>query len=531
MDVLFVVPSMSPYLVQECRGSLELARILKSHGISVDLLRYWQADSQLDDFARLVANIAERVEELNPRIVSFYCRCDVYHIVLSVSREIKIRRPDMTILFGGPQSEVIARETLKHFPCVDYICCGEGETTIFPLVRSILSGHPDISVDGLAYTRDDGTIIQNKLPRLIDDNYTIDYNYYQFIPRAVIENSIQTTIEVGRGCPFDCSFCSSKLFWKRKFRLRAIDDILGEVRYIYETYGLKVMRFEHDIFTADKRRLRTFCERLIESGMPISWGCSSRADTVDDETILLMRKAGLKNIYFGIETGSERMQSIIHKELNIEKSKRILQSCLDVGVEVTASFMYGFPQETEDDVRDTLNLMCDLLDMGIQRVQAHLVDFLQGTELFDEYKNQLVFDSMVSNIATQFGISECGFIQEQPDIFSAFFNYPSELRSILDRVEDFIRCFMRFRGSMRQMRVLMGGDAMVMYKSFRAVANDMANQKGGESGGKVGLRLRKGRDFHKDDIKTVREFYSRFDKGTMGDILAAFAGEVREGKR
>ena len=433
MDILFVVPSMSPYLLQECRGSLELARILKSNGVSVDLLRYWQADSQLDDFGILVANIARRVEELNPRIVSFYCRCDVYHIVLSVSKEIKSRHPDMMILLGGPQAEISARETLRNFPCVDYICCGEGETTIFPFVSSILSGHPDVSVDGLTYIRDDGAIIQNKLPKLIDDNYTIDYNYYQFIPRFIIENSGQTAIEVGRGCPFNCSFCSSKTFWKRKFRLRDINDILDEVRYIYETYGIKVMRFEHDIFTADKRRLQMFCEKLIESGMPIYWRCSSRVDTVDEETIFLMRKAGLKSVFFGIETGSERMQSIIHKDLNIEKSKRMLQSCLDAGVEVTASFMYGFPQETEDDFRDTLNLMCDLLDMGIQRVQVHLVDFLQGTELFDKYKNQLVFDSKVSNIATQFGVSECSFIQEHPNIFSAFFNYPSELRSILDQ--------------------------------------------------------------------------------------------------
>ena len=241
MDILFVVPSMSPYLLQECRGSLELARILKSNGVSVDLLRYWQADSQLDDFGILVANIARRVEELNPRIVSFYCRCDVYHIVLSVSKEIKSRHPDMMILLGGPQAEISARETLRNFPCVDYICCGEGETTIFPFVSSILSGHPDVSVDGLTYIRDDGAIIQNKLPKLIDDNYTIDYNYYQFIPRFIIENSGQTAIEVGRGCPFNCSFCSSKTFWKRKFRLRDINDILDEVRYIYETYGIKVI--------------------------------------------------------------------------------------------------------------------------------------------------------------------------------------------------------------------------------------------------------------------------------------------------
>ena len=84
---------------------------------------------------------------------------------------------------------------------------------------------------------------------------------------------------------------------------------------------------------------------------------------------------------------------------------------------------------------------------------------------------------------------------------------------------------------MQQARVLMGGDAMVMYKSFRAVANDIAQQRAKDGEGKVGLRLRKWRDFHQNDIKTVSKFYSRFDKGTVGDILIAFAEEAWKRKR
>lgn len=525
MEVLFVVPSLSPYLLQECRGSLGLARILESNGISVELLRYWQVDSQFDDFNKLVDNIARHIEKLEPRIVSFYCRCDVYHIVLSVSKKVKARQPNLTIIFGGPQAEVSARNTLRHFPYVDFICCGEGETTIFPLVKSILAGNPDTTVDGLTFVSKDGIIVQNRLPKLIKDNYTIDYNYYKFIPQSVIQNSSNTTIEVGRGCPFNCSFCSSKTFWKRRFRLRDIDDILAEVRFVYETYGIKYIRFEHDIFTADNNRLRKFCKKLIESGMTIFWRCSSRADTIDTETVSLMKRAGLKGIYFGIETGSERMQNIIHKGLNIEKTKEILKSCADAGVEVTASFMYGFPQETEKDIHDTLNMMCDLLDMGINRVQAHLVDFLQGTELFNEYENQLVFDGRVSNIATQFGINDCSFIQEYRDIFSAFFDYPSDLRSMLNLVEDFIRCYMKFRFSMRQMRVLMGGDALEMYKSFKFVVDDRNKRICGKENNNGELRIRKGRDFHKADVETVSAFYSQFNKDDIKKVLVAFEKE------
>ena len=308
--------------------------------------------------------------------------------------------------------------------------------------------------------------------------------------------------------------------------MRDIDDILNEVKYVYETYGIKTIRFEHDIFTMDKNRLRLFCNKLIKSGLPIAWRCSSRIDTVDEEMIHLMKKAGLRSIFFGIETGSERMQSIIHKGLSIDKTKSILKSCIEAGVGVTASFMYGFPQETEADISDTLNLICDLLDMGIQRVQAHLVDFLQGTELFNEYKNQLVFDGSVSNIATQFGVAECSFIQEHLDIFSAFFNYPSELRFVLDKVEDFIRCYMKFRNSMRQMRILMNGNAMEMYKAFRETVNEVNCRESEDNENSGRLRICKGYDFNKVDIKTVIEFYSRFEDRNVKQVFATFAEEV-----
>lgn len=467
MDVLFIVPSMSPYLLQECRGSLELAQILKSNGVSVDLLRYWQADLDLDCFSKLVTNIAKKVDSFNPRIVSFYCRCDVYHVILSVAQTIKKRHPEIVILLGGPQAEISARETLKAFPFIDYICCGEGETTIFPLISSILSGHPNLSVDGLTYINENGVVVQNKLPNLICDNYKMGFACYQLIPHTVITNSSQAVIEVGRGCPFNCSFCSSKTFWKRSFRLRNIDDIIDEVQYIYKIYGIKSIRFEHDIFTADKKRIRAFCEKLIEKKISISWRCSSRADTVDEDTIILMQKAGLKGIFFGVETGSERMQSIIQKNLNIEKTKEIINFCVNLGVKVNASFMYGFPQETEEDFSDTLNLICDLIDMGVQRVQAHLVDFLQGTELYEQYKDQLIFNGRVSNLATQFGILRCNYIQENPQIFAAFFDYPSELRLILDYIEPFLRCYIRFHNNMRKIRAYLGGDTMIMYKRYR----------------------------------------------------------------
>ena len=130
-------------------------------------------------------------------------------------------------------------------------------------------------------------------------------------------------------------------------------------------------------------------------------------------------------------------------------------------------------------------------------------------------------------MATRFGISDCSFMLQDSDIFSAFFDYPSELRFMLDRIEDFLRCYMRFRSSMRQVRALMGGDAMAMYKSFK---NAVTSLEIGKERKNEGLRVHKSRDLREGDIKMVKEFFSRIDQSIMGGVSVVFAEEANGGR-
>lgn len=129
------------------------------------------------------------------------------------------------------------------------------------LLRNDGSLFPE-SVDGLTYRNANGVICQNKFPDFLPDNYKRPYYYYDQIPSNVISNAKRMQIDVGRGCPFSCTYCSTKTFWKRKFRLRNLQDIVDEIQYVNNHFDINTFDFMHDLFTANKRRVLEFVRKF-----------------------------------------------------------------------------------------------------------------------------------------------------------------------------------------------------------------------------------------------------------------------------
>jgi len=137
-DVLFVVPQYKASLRDEFSGTLLLATILKQNNIDVDIYRFYKADKSLG-FHSFVKETADNIISQKPKIVSFYCRCDCYLTDIIIAKRIKEFLPDTYIVFGGPQADVSAYDTLNEIPWVDFCCRGEGETTIYPLFSALLN--------------------------------------------------------------------------------------------------------------------------------------------------------------------------------------------------------------------------------------------------------------------------------------------------------------------------------------------------------------------------------------------------------
>lgn len=434
-DVLFVVPVFETVFSRDCNGTILLATILKEKGMDINIYRYYETKAT-DNFSEFVEDTVKNILARKPKIVSFYCRSDCYLMNIRVAERIKKSNPEIYIVFGGPQADTSAIETIKRIPFVDYCCCGEGETTVFPLFNGLINNNDVSDIPGLTYKNSDGVVISNPRPDMIEDLDTLPFDDYSFTPKEFISCAMKESrsfhLDVGRGCPYNCAYCSTSVFWKRKFRVKSSKRIFQEMIRAEKELGAESFVLDHDLFTANKKKVLEFCRMLKENGFDKSWICSSRADTIDKETIEEMASAGLKRIYIGIETGSSRMQKLTHKNLNLDVAIETIKTLLKNNVGVTASFIYGFPEETEEDVEQTLQVAYRLFEMGVNKIQFHLCTIFPGTEYYDTYKDSLVFSETITDAVGTFGLEENReFIKANKDIFSSYFEYRSELRDRL----------------------------------------------------------------------------------------------------
>ena len=303
---------------------------------------------------------AEALCSSDPNMVGFMTEDESYHHVLQICREIKRIKPDCIIVLGGPHASAVAAATLRSWKCIDYIVRGEGEITFPELIRSCMEDRFR-SVPGVWYRSRHGEVTFGGERPLIGELDALPYPAYELYQPDPGE---EIFFEVGRGCPFQCTFCSTAPFWKRKHRVKSAGRILEELLHVIRLYGIRRMHFTHDLFTTNKAWVREVCQTLLNAGVPVSWTCSSRTDTVDAELLELMGAAGCSAIYFGLESGSPRILSEIRKKIDLTHSFERLRQCRKAGIAANVGFIGGFPSEDEQSLSETFSAYAAAWEMG-----------------------------------------------------------------------------------------------------------------------------------------------------------------------
>lgn len=404
-------------------GILLLDRILVGHEHEVKIISFQPKKDELaiDNYYK---ECAEKILASQPDLVGFSTICVSYPLIILIAQELKHLRPDLTIVFGGIQASLTAKDTLLNFPQVDYIIAGESEIT-FPIFLNCLQNNiPFPENTGTYYRSENGNIEFTGNPKLITDLDSlpiINYEKLNLTPKDSIN------IDIGRGCPFQCYYCCTNNYWNRTFRFRSIQSILDEIKYIYDNFGVNNFLFNHDLLTCNKKVLKELIDGIKNLDFPIRWSCSSRIDTIDPNIIKDMANAGCNIIYFGIETGSPQMQKISKKNLDLSHVFTIIDACRENDVNYYTSFITGMPEETIDDLMQTLELM---YECGKREafLQLHLLTPFQGTDVLHKYQHKLYYDGTVSNVG---GLKvrnekEEEIIKAHPSIFSNFYYIENE---------------------------------------------------------------------------------------------------------
>jgi len=464
-------------------GILSVASILESCVDCPDLvdvnsayLQYAVIGDRLrtDAFAQHIADMAVRS---NADLYGFSSICSTYPLSLRVAREVKRMRPYATILFGGPQASVVDVATMTAFPFVDLILRGETEQTLPNLMERLGDDYEVSEVAGLTF-RDGSAVRRNANAPVIEDLDELPAPAYHL--SNYLRGSKTASIELGRGCPFSCTFCSTNDFFRRKFRLRSPARVLKDMREIAGAYGIRHFDLVHDMFTVDRKRVVAFCDEMLASGDEFTWDCSARTDCVDEELLELMARSGCRGVFFGIETGSRRMQRVIDKDLDPERAEEMLDLAERLQIRTTASLITGFPEERWDDVRDTLQIFMHSARCAHSHPQINLLAPLAGTPIHGAHRHEMVLEDLCSDMSHQ-GLTQSeqdlDLIRQHPDIFPNFYLIPvKELdRNVLFDLKEFlsmaVECFrwllgaidqaddlLRFHSEWRAWRIELRGD-------------------------------------------------------------------------
>lgn len=482
-EILFVNSMETFRIKHEVNGTMILATKLLQAGFDADILRFGQIQGYNEDYDAFIANITGRILESRPRCVSFYTLWPYYHIMLRIARELKAAQPELIIILGGPQASATAAATMEAVDCVDYICSGEGEHTVVPFFDAILNGRErDLEhIPGLYY-RKNGTVVFNDQPIPLCDLNTLPYwDDRLYCPKdGKAEENLQSRdyympIDAGRGCPFNCTFCCSSGFWRRTYRLKSPERIVRDIRYYNEKFGIRSFAFTHDAFTTNEKLVRKICEHIVEEGLDIRWKCTTRVNCLSEDYILKMKEAGLTQIELGIETGSARMQKLTNKKLDLTRAKQIISFLLKNKIQVILFFMYGFPEEQEQDLNETMEMLFSATDLGVLQTSMSFCNFNPGTQITNEYFDELVYEPEMKVLtrSIQFGYEEeLPVIRENKAMFPFFFHLHTPVRDQYQYVTYLAKWYAHFPKSGRYLRRLYRGDNLRFYRDYYEANRD-----------------------------------------------------------
>jgi anaerobic magnesium-protoporphyrin IX monomethyl ester cyclase len=402
------------------QGILYLTSALEDAGFDVDIRDYQLCG--LDDPWEPAA--LARFVERSAAVLGFSCMSYALPLVIEAARLIKQRHPSKVIVLGGIGPSGAGEALLGYCPEIDIIVTGEGERTIVDLMRCIRRGGDPKSVAGLICRDGQTPLTTAPRPRIASMTEIAPPAYRRIdLSRYRLVDS-----QFGRGCPFKCSFCDIAPYWGRLNTHRPIEHYVDELERLVRTYGAQDVFIVDDTFVLSRKVIVQFCDDIVRRGLRFEWGCYARVDLMDEDLIERMAAAGCRKVFYGVESGSNGVLGEIVKETDVETITDVVARSVRHFPFVTASFVWGFPTETLDDLQQTVWLLLYLTSLGASP-QLNLVLPYSYSTLYHQNRDRIVFDPRYSSQLQFYENKNKDWLHEmiagRPDLFSAFYQLPT----------------------------------------------------------------------------------------------------------
>lgn len=333
-------------------GIAYLASVLEVKNIEVEVI-------DMCAYGMHCTELRETLNKCNANLVGISATTPQIPIAFEIAKLVKEISPSCKVVFGGVHPTSLPDESLNN-PYVDFVVRGEGEFTLLELVCRLCSDGDMNGIKGLSYKMGNG-IVHNPPRPLIDnlDNLPYPARHLFHFPDAyyspMVKGKIFADIYTSRGCTGTCLFCNHSIFGY-SFRVRSPENVLGEIEFLMDRYGIDEFHIADDCFSYDIERAIRICDMIIGNKLNIAISCSGglRVDCVTSELLERLRLAGCYRIHFGVESGSEEILRKIGKNITLQQVRDVVAMAREAGIMTVALFMLGNYGENKQTMEETI---------------------------------------------------------------------------------------------------------------------------------------------------------------------------------
>ena len=338
--------------------------------------------------------IKKVVADYQPDVIGVSCAYTSHapdsHEIAALVKEVN---PKILVVFGGAHATACAPLVLKD-KNVDIVVLGEGELVFLELV-SCLERKKDLSQIQSTAQRKKGKIIINPRREFIANLDDLPDPTWHLLPmdiylkrqtktREFSMRTPRTNIITSRGCPGNCVFCSIHAIWGHCWRPRSPERVVSEMEHLIKTYGVREFYVLDDNISIKRDRLIKICDLICKRGLDIRWAAPNGIAlwTLDKTVLKKMKQSGFYRITFGIESGCPKTLKFIRKPMVLEKAEEIIDISNKLGLWTHSTFIIGFPDETREDIEQTINWT---INSGLDFVSFYIATPYPGTDLHQEF--------------------------------------------------------------------------------------------------------------------------------------------------
>jgi len=465
-------------------GLLRLGGALQRAGVAVELddLAHALAAGALPDGDELARRAAERLlARGTPEVLGLSVMGATVPIALAILEHVKAARPELWTLLGGPGTTGIDQALVARFPAVDAVVRGEGERTLLEVCERRRVGATLDGVAGLTW-RDAAGGVQRAPDRApLADLAELAPHAWSLLPPIVEYKRVTgghdglVALDSGRGCVYDCSFCTIGRFWSRRSRVPPVRQLVDELEQLAALPGATAAYLCHDLFGANRGHAVALCEELLRRGLELPWEVRARADHLDDELLERMGRAGCYRVLIGVESAEPAVRARNQKGMRADVDLlRVVDGCARAGIVPILSLILGLPGEDERALRASLDFCAAAaLRAGVQ-LSLHLVNPQPGCGLYEEFGAEArPVEGIPPDMAWGAGDTapERALRAAHPELFTTWALLPGDearLRDLHELARELPEVLMRYPRTWRSLARARALDTLDLYRAWRA---------------------------------------------------------------